>query len=136
LSEQLLGLLAQQLIIIGEPRHSSTALALYQAIGDRVGTSNTLWGLGQRLAGAGELAAAEPLMAEAVDLAQAFAPGHPVTEYWIGVLAQVRAQLHSEAKDEQQSAIVEQEARALTSYGNISSAARHSQHDDERKNTK
>jgi hypothetical protein len=59
----------------------NTALALYQAIGARVGTSNTLWGLGRRLAEAGELAKAEPLMAEAVDLAQVFAPGLPVTEY-------------------------------------------------------
>jgi len=72
------------------------ALALYQAVGDRVGMSNTLWGLGQRLAQTGQLSEAEPLMAEAVELSQVFAPGHPVTEWRAGVLAQVRAQLHGE----------------------------------------
>ena len=73
------------------------ALGLYQAVGSRVGISNTLWGVGQRLAKAGELAQAAPLLAEAVELSQVFAPGHPVTEWRAGVLAQVRAQLDDEA---------------------------------------
>ncbi len=74
----------------------NSALALYQAVGDRVGISNTLWMLGERIANAGHLAEAEPLLAEAVELGQAFAPGHPVTEWRAGVLAQVRARLGGE----------------------------------------
>ena len=71
-------------------RTLDAALALYAAVGDRVGRSNTLWGLGERLARAGALAEAEPLLEEAVALGQQFAPGHPVTEYRQQVLAQLR----------------------------------------------
>jgi len=69
------------------------ALNLYRLVGDRVGQANIYWGLGLRLVNNGALQEAEPLLAQAVGLAQQFAPGHPTTEHWATVLTQVRAQL-------------------------------------------
>ena len=71
------------------------ALELYRQIGDRAGQANIYWGLGLRLAQNGYLTEAEPLLAQAVELGNQFAPGHPITVQMEEVLAQVRAQLAS-----------------------------------------
>jgi len=69
------------------------ALNLYRLVGDRVGQANIYWGLGLRLVNNGALQEAEPLLAQAVGLAQQFAPGHPITEHWTAALTQLRVRL-------------------------------------------
>ena len=69
------------------------ALNLYRLVGDRVGQANIYWGLGMHLAESGRLQEAEPLLGQAVDLAQQFAPAHPLTLQWEQTLAQMRARL-------------------------------------------
>ena len=69
------------------------AMALYRQVSDRVGQVNTWWGLGIRLAQNGDLKEAESLMAQAVELGNQFAPGHPVTVHMESTLNQVRGRL-------------------------------------------
>ena len=74
-------------------------LQLYAEVGDRVGQANTYWSLGLYLAQNGNLKEAESLIAQAVELGQQFAPGHPVTLHMESVLAQVRADLETDSVD-------------------------------------
>jgi len=73
------------------------ALELYRQVGDRVGQANIFWNLGMRLVNNNNLAEAEPLVAQAVELArQILNPDHPILEGWESVLEQVRAELEKE----------------------------------------
>ena len=69
------------------------ALQLYRQVGDRSGQANIYWLLGITLAQNGHLADAEPLVAQAVELGNQFAPGHPVTVSMENALAQIREML-------------------------------------------
>ena len=73
------------------------ALDLYQQIGAQVGQANVYWDLGMRLARGSHLQEAEPLLAQAVELARQFAPGHPVTVQHEQILAQIREQAQTTA---------------------------------------
>ena len=66
------------------------ALVLYVQIGDRVGQTNIYSFLAQWFAGQGELNTALEYAQQALSLAMAFAPDHPVTEWLAGFTAEIK----------------------------------------------
>ncbi len=68
------------------------ALQLYRQIGDRVGQVNIYWRLGQHMAKNDHFKKAEPLITQAVELAQQILPPeHQVLKQWQNKLARIRA---------------------------------------------
>ena len=75
------------------------ARPIYQAIGDRAGLANVLFRSSQIVWQEGNLSKAEQLLAAAVQLANQFAPGHPVTRHFTEQLVALHAELAATVND-------------------------------------